>query len=251
MATGASNAQARHHPDRCPQGRAGPDPAPFVHLFAARHSPYHYRREQDRPRRFRQGDLRSHRQGLCAFASGSASPRSCRSRSRRGSATTSSIRRARRCWYQVPACCPVSRRSKLHEMRPPSRSGFQCNGSTGPILIFVAMREPSHPGVSGGAIRSSSRPRAQHKDRAHCHLRRRPRAAEAGDAVNITLAEPIDVGRGDVLVAPTARPEVADQFAAHMIWMDREPLVRGAPICCASGRGSFPQASPRSSTAST
>ncbi len=52
-------------------------------------------------------------------------------------------------------------------------------------------------------------------------------AAEAGDAVNITLAEPLDVGRGDMLVAPTARPEVADQFAAHMIWMDREPLIPG------------------------
>ena len=52
-------------------------------------------------------------------------------------------------------------------------------------------------------------------------------AAEAGDAVNITLAEPLDVGRGDMLVAPAARPEVADQFAAHMIWMDREPLIPG------------------------
>jgi bifunctional enzyme CysN/CysC len=51
--------------------------------------------------------------------------------------------------------------------------------------------------------------------------------AAAGDAVTITLADELDVGRGDVLAAPNARPEVSDQFAAHVIWMDREPLIPG------------------------
>jgi bifunctional enzyme CysN/CysC len=51
--------------------------------------------------------------------------------------------------------------------------------------------------------------------------------AAAGDAVTITLADEVDVGRGDVLAAPAARPEVADQFAAHVIWMDRDPLIAG------------------------
>ncbi len=51
--------------------------------------------------------------------------------------------------------------------------------------------------------------------------------AAAGDAVTLTLADEVDVGRGDVLAAPDARPEVADQFAAHVIWMDREPLIPG------------------------
>ncbi|WOH64118.1 sulfate adenylyltransferase subunit CysN [Bradyrhizobium sp. BWA-3-5] len=51
--------------------------------------------------------------------------------------------------------------------------------------------------------------------------------AEAGDAVTITLADEIDVGRGDILVKPTERPEVADQFAAHVIWMDQEAVVPG------------------------
>lgn len=49
--------------------------------------------------------------------------------------------------------------------------------------------------------------------------------AEAGDAVTITLQDEIDIVRGDVLAKPTERPEVADQFAAHLIWMDQEPLV--------------------------
>lgn len=49
--------------------------------------------------------------------------------------------------------------------------------------------------------------------------------AEAGDAVTITLQDEIDIVRGDILAKPTERPEVADQFAAHLIWMDQEPLV--------------------------
>jgi bifunctional enzyme CysN/CysC len=51
--------------------------------------------------------------------------------------------------------------------------------------------------------------------------------AEAGDAVTITLEDEIDVGRGDILARPEDRPDVADQFAAHIIWMDREDLVPG------------------------
>ncbi|OAF13146.1 sulfate adenylyltransferase subunit CysN [Bradyrhizobium neotropicale] len=52
-------------------------------------------------------------------------------------------------------------------------------------------------------------------------------AAEAGDAVTIMLENEIDVSRGDVLAGPTQRPTVADQFAAHLIWMDEEPMVQG------------------------
>ena len=51
--------------------------------------------------------------------------------------------------------------------------------------------------------------------------------AEAGDAVTLTLADEIDIGRGDILAKPTERPEVADQFAAHVIWMDQEAMVPG------------------------
>jgi bifunctional enzyme CysN/CysC len=51
--------------------------------------------------------------------------------------------------------------------------------------------------------------------------------AGAGDAVTITLADEIDVGRGDILARPTEPPDVADQFAAHLIWMDQDALVAG------------------------
>ncbi|KRP98855.1 adenylyltransferase [Bradyrhizobium yuanmingense] len=51
--------------------------------------------------------------------------------------------------------------------------------------------------------------------------------AEAGDAVTITLEDEIDIGRGDILSRPDDEPNVADQFAAHVIWMDKEPLAPG------------------------
>ena len=51
--------------------------------------------------------------------------------------------------------------------------------------------------------------------------------AERGDAVTLVLDEEIDVGRGDVLCPPTERPAVADQFAAHVVWMGEEPLLAG------------------------
>jgi len=53
--------------------------------------------------------------------------------------------------------------------------------------------------------------------------------ARAGDAVTLTLTDEVDIARGDLLAAPTARPEVADQFAAHVIWMGDEPLLPGRP----------------------
>ncbi|MCC8940254.1 sulfate adenylyltransferase subunit CysN [Bradyrhizobium sp. Arg62] len=52
-------------------------------------------------------------------------------------------------------------------------------------------------------------------------------SAEAGDAVTITLEDEIDISRGDLLSRPCERPKVADQFAAYLIWMDKEPLAPG------------------------
>lgn len=54
-------------------------------------------------------------------------------------------------------------------------------------------------------------------------------SASAGQAVTLTLTDEIDISRGDVLSTPVARPEVADQFQAHLIWMSEEPLLPGRP----------------------
>ncbi|WP_454915790.1 sulfate adenylyltransferase subunit CysN [Xanthobacter sediminis] len=53
--------------------------------------------------------------------------------------------------------------------------------------------------------------------------------AGAGEAVTLTLTDEVDVSRGDVLAAAADRPEVSDQFAAHLIWMHDEPLLPGRP----------------------
>jgi bifunctional enzyme CysN/CysC len=52
-------------------------------------------------------------------------------------------------------------------------------------------------------------------------------SAERGQAVTLTLDREIDISRGDLLAAPGNRPEVADQFAAHIVWMAEEPLLPG------------------------
>jgi bifunctional enzyme CysN/CysC len=52
-------------------------------------------------------------------------------------------------------------------------------------------------------------------------------SAVAGQAVTVTLADEIDIARGDVIAATHDAPEVADQFAAHILWMDEAPLMPG------------------------
>jgi bifunctional enzyme CysN/CysC len=49
----------------------------------------------------------------------------------------------------------------------------------------------------------------------------------AGQSVTLTLADEIDVSRGDVLASAGAPPAVANQFEATIIWMHDEPLLQG------------------------
>jgi bifunctional enzyme CysN/CysC len=51
--------------------------------------------------------------------------------------------------------------------------------------------------------------------------------AEAGESVTLTLAEEIDVSRGDVLVHPERLPRVAEAFDARVVWMNDRPLLKG------------------------
>jgi bifunctional enzyme CysN/CysC len=53
--------------------------------------------------------------------------------------------------------------------------------------------------------------------------------AIAGQAVTITLADEIDISRGDVIATPDALPGVADQFEATVIWMAAEAMLPGRP----------------------
>lgn len=53
--------------------------------------------------------------------------------------------------------------------------------------------------------------------------------AVAGQSVTITLADEIDISRGDVLAEAKAPPAVADQFEATLVWFDDEAMLPGRP----------------------
>jgi bifunctional enzyme CysN/CysC len=65
-------------------------------------------------------------------------------------------------------------------------------------------------------------------------------SATAGDAVTLALTDEVDIARGDVLVPPQQRPEVADQFAAHVLWMSEEPLLPGRSYLLRIGTKTLP-----------
>ncbi|MDA9430449.1 adenylyl-sulfate kinase [Bradyrhizobium sp. CCBAU 51627] len=50
--------------------------------------------------------------------------------------------------------------------------------------------------------------------------------ATAGESVTLTLADEIDISRGDVLTTGAA-PLVSDQLAAHLVWFDDDAMVPG------------------------
>jgi bifunctional enzyme CysN/CysC len=51
--------------------------------------------------------------------------------------------------------------------------------------------------------------------------------AVAGQAITLTLADEIDISRGDVVCAVDAAAGVADQFRATIVWMDDAPMLPG------------------------
>jgi bifunctional enzyme CysN/CysC len=51
--------------------------------------------------------------------------------------------------------------------------------------------------------------------------------AIAGQAITLVLEDEVEVSRGNMLVSPAARPQVADQFAANIVWFDEQALLPG------------------------
>ncbi|MEP9385681.1 sulfate adenylyltransferase subunit CysN [Mesorhizobium sp. KR9-304] len=52
-------------------------------------------------------------------------------------------------------------------------------------------------------------------------------AAVSGQAITIVLDGEVEISRGNMLVSPTARPQVADQFTANIVWFDENALQPG------------------------
>jgi len=65
-------------------------------------------------------------------------------------------------------------------------------------------------------------------------------SATAGDAVTLTISDELDIARGDILCEPKNRPEVSDQFAAHLIWMSGDPLLPGRSYLLKLGARTVP-----------
>ncbi|MEZ5080120.1 MAG: sulfate adenylyltransferase subunit CysN [Thermoleophilia bacterium] len=49
--------------------------------------------------------------------------------------------------------------------------------------------------------------------------------AQAHEAVTLTLADEVDVSRGDVICDASDPAQVADQFDAHLVWMHEDPMA--------------------------
>ena len=64
--------------------------------------------------------------------------------------------------------------------------------------------------------------------------------AAAGRSVTLTLADEVDVIRGDVLAAPKHRPSVARRFAADLVWMDETAATAGKRFLLKIGTATVP-----------
>ena len=54
-------------------------------------------------------------------------------------------------------------------------------------------------------------------------------AASPPLSISVTLADELDISRGDMLVDPVSPPAVSRRFAATLVWMDHQPLETGRP----------------------
>ena len=135
---------------------------------------------------------------------------------------------ARMPWYEGPHLLDHLERVKVEEDRRAApfrlpvqwinRPHLDFRGFAGTIASGRVRR--GEPLVVAGSGRESTVARIFLADR-------EVESAEAEDAVTITLAEEVDIARGDVLAHPASRPEVADQFTATILWMSAEPMLPG------------------------
>ncbi|HEY7992025.1 MAG TPA: sulfate adenylyltransferase subunit CysN [Stellaceae bacterium] len=51
--------------------------------------------------------------------------------------------------------------------------------------------------------------------------------AVADQSVTLTVADEIDIGRGDLLSPPNAPPGLSDQFEVTLVWMSEQPMLPG------------------------
>ncbi|MBI3197901.1 MAG: sulfate adenylyltransferase subunit CysN [Rhodospirillales bacterium] len=101
---------------------------------------------------------------------------------------------------------------------------------------WVSRADPDFRGYAGTVLGGGIRPGDEvvvQPSGARSHVARIVSAdgdlaeAVAGQAITLTLTDPVDIVRGDVLAAPDRPPHVADQFACHLVWVDDSPMLPG------------------------
>jgi len=88
--------------------------------------------------------------------------------------------------------------------------------------------------IASGSVRPGDRVRVQPSGRESTVARIVAHGGDlpvavAGQSVTLTLADEVDISRGDVISAADAPAEVADQFEATIVWMADEPMLPGRP----------------------
>ena len=53
--------------------------------------------------------------------------------------------------------------------------------------------------------------------------------AVPGQSITLTLADELDISRGDIIAEAAKPPQMSDQFAAHLLWLGEEFLLPGRP----------------------
>ncbi|MCC7152656.1 MAG: GTP-binding protein, partial [Rubrivivax sp.] len=134
-------------------------------------------------------------------------------------------------WYPGPALLPLLESCELDQtrlQRQPLRLPIQWvnrphaefRGFCGQLasgVLEVGQRVRVQP---SGRLTQVARIVAPEGDR---------RQVLAGESVTITLADEIDLSRGDIVSAADSPAEVADQFECSLVWMADEPMLPGRP----------------------
>ena len=88
--------------------------------------------------------------------------------------------------------------------------------------------------LAGGTVKPGDRVRIQPSGRESTVVRIVTAGGDlplavAGQSITLTLADEVDISRGDVISGADSPAEVADQFEATLVWMAEEPMYPGRP----------------------
>jgi len=136
------------------------------------------------------------------------------------------VRRSKRMpWFEGPSLLeyleeiPVSDNGAASPLRFPVQYVVRPDASFRGFAGQIASGQ-LRPGVSVVALPSGVKTRVQ----SLVAFEDEPESAGPGESVNVTLADEIDLSRGDMLVAEELPPATSTEFQAILVWMHPEPL---------------------------